>query len=577
MGYIVINTFSHFCFVILSIRCYAVGLVYMDNRMLTDISYRHFVENVKDYAIYMLELDGTIASWNEGARQAKGYTSDEIIGSNFSIFYSEGEQQSGEPARNLALALKTGKFEGEGWRYRKDGSSFWAHVVIDAIRDDDGTLQGFAKITRDITEHKQVIDKLSWMARYDSLTGLPNRVAFFAFVEGLIAGNNYPQLAIFTIDLDKFKEINDVEGHLIGDLLLQRVSANVAKMVKNDELVARFGGDEFVAVKPFESAEELDLFTEKLQGCFSGIHDFATTSVSVIASIGFSVFPRDGTDLNTLISNSDLAMYRAKSDIDNKVCRYEPEMDERTRKRNQMISDIRQGIKEDQFYLHYQEKRSISGKQVTGYEALLRWQHPELGLIYPDEFIPLAEESATIIPLGYWVLEQVCREALVNKIHKKVSVNISPVQLRHRDFIDNVRGILMRTCFPVSLLEFEVTETAFMVDKKLVFNVLNQIKNMGISIALDDFGTGYSSISMLREFHFDLIKMDRSFLQNIENDTEVRSFVRAVISLSKSINTPLIAEGVETLEQLKILKDEGCNEVQGFLFGKPTIIGQLKK
>ena len=160
MGYIVINTFSHFCFVILSIRCYAVGLVYMDNRMLTDISYRHFVENVKDYAIYMLELDGTIASWNEGARQAKGYTSEEIIGSNFSIFYSEGEQQSGEPARNLALALKTGKFEGEGWRYRKDGSSFWAHVVIDAIRDDDGTLQGFAKITRDITEHKQVIDKL---------------------------------------------------------------------------------------------------------------------------------------------------------------------------------------------------------------------------------------------------------------------------------------------------------------------------------------------------------------------------------------------------------------------------------
>lgn len=544
---------------------------------LSDISYRHFVESVKDYAIYMLTTEGNIASWNAGARRAKGYTSQEILGKHVRLFYSEADRLSGEPERNLATALRTGKYEGEGWRYRKDGSSFWAHIVIDAINDDEGRLLGFAKITRDITEQKQIIDKLSWLARYDALTGLPNRGEFYAFVEKTMATNAYSQLAICTIDLDKFKEINDLEGHHIGDLLLQRVSAAALKSVTREELVARFGGDEFVAVKPFDKPEELNQFTERLLACFSGKQVFATTTVNAVASIGVSIYPQDGMDINTLVSNSDLAMYRAKSNIDKKICYYERDMDEKTRQRNQMASDIRLGIKEDQFFIHYQEKRALHDRTITGYEALLRWRHPRHGLIPPDVFIPVAEESSAIIPLGYWVLEQVCQEARANNITRKISINISPVQLRNRYFVEEVREVLIRHTFPANQLEFEVTESAFIRDKQMAFTILRQLQSMGISIALDDFGTGYSSLSMLREFHFNLIKMDRSFLLNVENDDDARSFVRAVISLSNSIRTPLVAEGVETEAQLHILEQEGCTEVQGFLFGEPTVIDKLRK
>ncbi|WP_058910330.1 putative bifunctional diguanylate cyclase/phosphodiesterase [Entomohabitans teleogrylli] len=549
----------------------------MSNERLTDIAYRHFVESVKDYAIYMLNTDGTVASWNEGARRAKGYAGEEIIGQYFGIFYSDTEQYSGVPARNLEIALRNGKFEGEGWRYRKDGSRFWAHVMVDAIRDEDNNLLGFAKITRDISEQKEAIDRMSWMARYDALTGLPNRIEFFTFVEKLMTSSDYRRFAVCTVDLDKFKDINDLEGHLIGDQLLQRVAGSVLKVIKKDEIVARFGGDEFVAVKPFDDESEVAEFSERLWQCFNSKQTFASIEVIVTASLGISVYPQDGTDINTLLGNSDLAMYRAKANIDNKICWYEREMDDKTRQRNLMAADIRRGIKEGQFFIHYQEKRSLKDRSITGYEALLRWQHPQQGLVPPDVFIPIAEESGAIVPLGYWVLEQVCSESLDNHINKKISVNISPVQLRHRSFIEKVREILMRTAYPISMLEFEVTETAFIINKKLTFSILHHLQKMGISIALDDFGTGYSSLSTLRDFHFDVIKLDRSFLINVENNPQARSFVRAIISLGNSINTPLIAEGVETDEQLRILEEEGCNEIQGFLFGKPVDVKHLQR
>lgn len=549
----------------------------MSYEHLTDIAYRHFVENVKDYAIYMLNIDGTIASWNKGARKAKGYEQEEILGRFFGLFYSESEQLSFLPQKNLDIAMKQGQFEGEGWRYRKDGSRFWAHVVIDAIRSDSGALLGFAKITRDISEQKEVIERISHLARYDALTGLPNRIEFFTFVDKLFTESDYTRIAICTVDLDKFKEINDVEGHLIGDQLLQRVAAAALKTRERNEIVARFGGDEFVAAKPYNDEQELLDFTKRLHLCFSGKHILGPTEINVSASIGVAIYPDDGTEINKLISNSDLAMYRAKANLDNKVCWYEKEMDEKTRLRNAMAADIRKGIKEGQFFIYYQEKRSIKDKTITGYEALLRWNHPQHGLIPPDEFIPIAEESGAIVPLGYWVLENVCLESLANNVNKKVSINISPVQLRNRNFIERVREILMRTAYPATMLEFEVTETAFIVNKKLAFTILRQFQKMGISIALDDFGTGYSSLSTLRDFHFDVIKLDRSFLNNVENNAQARSFVRAIISLGNSINTPIIAEGVETLEQLRILEEEGCAEIQGFLFGLPSDIKHIHR
>lgn len=549
----------------------------MSSENLTDIAYRHFIESVKDYAIYMLNVDGTVATWNEGARRAKGYTRDEVVGKYYGLFYSESDQNNDLPARNLEIATKNGKFEGEGWRYRKDGRRFWAHVIIDAIYDENNILLGFAKITRDISEQKEVIDKISWMARFDTLTGLPNRVEFFTFVEKIFLESDYSRVAVCTVDLDKFKEINDAEGHLVGDQLLQRVSTAVQKILKQDEIVARFGGDEFVAAKPYNHDSELIDFTDRLYACFSGKQSFAHSEINVSASIGVAVYPDDATEINKLISNSDLAMYRAKENLDTKVCWYEKDMDEKTRQRNMLAADIRRGIKEGEFFIHYQEKRAIKDKSITGYEALLRWNHPERGLIPPDVFIPIAEESGAIVPLGYWVIEAVCKESLANKLDKKISINISPVQLRNRNFIEKVREILMRTAWPITLLEFEVTETAFIINKKLTFNILNQFQKMGISIALDDFGTGYSSLSTLREFQFDVIKLDRSFLTHVESNQQARSFVRAIISLGNSINTPLIAEGVETTEQLRILEEEGCTEIQGFLFGQPVDIKEINR
>lgn len=549
----------------------------MNSENLTDIAYRHFIESVKDYAIYMIDINGIVSSWNEGAHRAKGYHRSEIVGQYYGLFYSKADQDSGLPARNLDIAVKTGKFEGEGWRYRKDGERFWAHVVIDAIYDDNHTLLGFAKITRDISEQKEISDKMSWLARYDALTGLPNRVEFFSFVEKLLLETDCAHIAICTVDLDKFKEINDSQGHVVGDQLLQRVAGAVQKMLLSGEIVARFGGDEFLAAKPFDDFAELDDFTCRLNACFSGRMVFASTEITLNSSIGVSFFPDDAVDIEKLISNSDLAMYRAKESIGSKICWYEKDMDERTRQRNTMAADIRRGIKNNEFHIHYQEKRAIKDKTITGYEALLRWNHPKHGNIPPDVFIPIAEESGAIIPLGYWVIEAVCKESLANHIDKKIAVNISPVQLRNISFIDTVRDILMRTNWPMTLLEFEVTETAFIINKSLTFKILHQFQKMGISIALDDFGTGYSSLSTLREFQFDVIKLDRSFLSNVEHNPQARSFVRAIISLGNSIDTPLIAEGVETQGQLRILEEEGCKEIQGFLFGQPVDIKSIKR
>ncbi|MGL6020876.1 MAG: putative bifunctional diguanylate cyclase/phosphodiesterase [Gibbsiella quercinecans] len=549
----------------------------MDHLGLSDLSYRHFVENVKDYAIYMLNPDGAIASWNLGAQKAKGYTSEEIVGQFFGIFYSESEQRAGLPEKNLAVARLNGKFEGEGWRYRKDGSRFWAHVMIDTIHDEQGTLLGFAKITRDISEQKQMNDRMHYMARYDALTGLPNRLEFFTVVEKMLAEAPERNIAICTIDVDKFKEINDREGHHTGDLLLQQTASRIRQILSDDEIVARFGGDEFVAAKPFSDKRELEAFVHRLHSCFAGHRAFAQTELVVNASIGVSVYPDDATEINKLIGNSDLAMYRAKHNINEKICYYVVEMDDKTRQRNQIAADIRTGLQQEQFYINYHEKYSLKDGTVTGYEALLRWNHPRLGPILPEVFIVIAEESGAIISLGYWVIEHVCREALNNKVDKKISVNISPVQLRDPVFIDKVREILMRTAYPPTLLEFEVTETAFITNKQLAFNLLHQLQKMGISIALDDFGTGYSSLSMLRDFNFDVIKLDRSFVSNVESNFQTRSFVRAMVTLSHSLKTPVVAEGVETREQLRILEEEGCQEIQGFLFGQPVGIEDLRK
>lgn len=540
----------------------------MDSQYLTDISYRHFIEGVKDYAIYMLDTDGIVISWNVGAERAKNYTKQEIIGTFYGVFYSQEDQQLHIPEKNLAYAKEHSKFEGEGWRYKKNGSRFWAHVVIDAIYNYRGELEGFAKITKDITEQKNFLDKISYLASHDNLTGLPNRSNFFSLANEHLANISNKSFVICMISINNLKEIIDNKGYHTTDKLIKAIAMHLKKHMQEGELLAQFSNYQFIALK-IDNKQNIISFCERLSSCFiaSQILDHRENFIDI--SIGASIYPDDTNQLEALINNADIAMLRAKKQIESNICFYNKEIDGKDQMLATINHEMLTSLKNNEFFLVYQKKHIIIDNSVSGYEALLRWQHPKFGYLSPDLFIPIAEETGKIIPIGYWILETVCKEALANKLNKKVSVNLSPIQLTDPHFINRVKEILDTYQYPVELLEFEVTETAFMQDRTQALKILKELQELGISVSLDDFGTGYSSLRLLYDFDFDCIKLDRSFLNNIEHNEKAKTFLSSIIALVKNINTHLIAEGVERQEQLDILKENNCTEIQGFIFGSP--------
>ncbi len=540
-------------------------------------AYRLLVQRIKDYAIYMLRPDGVVASWNAGAQRFKGYTADEIIGQHYSVFYEEPDRLAGLPVTNLALALREGKFEDEGWRVRKDGSRFWAHVVIDPIYQENGRLLGFAKITRDRTEQLETNEKILFMARHDAMTGLPNRVHFLERLDEamstLHAGEQ--QVAVVSIDLDGFKEINDAFGHGVGDQLLSELGKRLKNTVGEGETVARFGGDEFVAFKVFRQQRHLADFISRLQRALTTMLHLAQTDIIPGASLGVAMFPGDAADRAQLLNNADLAMYRAKKSMDEKICFYEANMDEASRARRAMARDIWTALERGEFFLNYQIQRAVSCDEITGYEVLLRWQHPVQGLIPPAVFIPVAEECGAIGAIGDWVLEHACREAAQWNLQPRIAVNLSALQLSNAGLVEKVRSVLAATGLPPQRLELEVTETAIIADRERALYLLQQLKAMGVTIAMDDFGSGYSSLETLRSFPFDKIKLDRSFISELETSQQAKAFVRAILALGHSLNVAVLAEGVETEAQRAILEQEGCQEGQGYLFGRPALLSAL--
>ncbi|ONN67612.1 bifunctional diguanylate cyclase/phosphodiesterase [Herbaspirillum sp. VT-16-41] len=540
-------------------------------------AYRLLVQRIKDYAIYMLRPDGVVASWNAGAQRFKGYTADEIIGQHYSVFYEEPDRLAGLPATNLALALREGKFEDEGWRVRKDGSRFWAHVVIDPIYQENGRLLGFAKITRDRTEQLETNEKILFMARHDAMTGLPNRVHFLERLDEamstLHAGQQ--QVAVVSIDLDGFKEINDAFGHGVGDQLLSELGKRLKNTVGEGETVARFGGDEFVAFKVFRQQRHLADFISRLQRALTSMLHLAQTDIVPGASLGVAMFPGDAGDRGQLLNNADLAMYRAKKSMDEKICFYEASMDEASRARRAMARDIWTALERGEFFLNYQIQRAVSCDEITGYEVLLRWQHPVQGLIPPAVFIPVAEECGAIGAIGDWVLERACREAAQWNLQPRIAVNLSALQLSNAGLVEKVRSVLAASGLPAQRLELEVTETAIIADRERALYLLQQLKAMGVTIAMDDFGSGYSSLETLRSFPFDKIKLDRSFISELETSQQAKAFVRAILALGHSLDVAVLAEGVETEAQRAILEQEGCQEGQGYLFGRPALLSAL--
>jgi diguanylate cyclase (GGDEF)-like protein len=429
-------------------------------------------------------------------------------------------------------------------------------------------------LMEDISDSKRSEAAIAHLAKHDTLTGLPNRARFDEVFEGALADAeaNGTQIGIVAIDLDNFKDINDSYGHATGDQVLRVLSERLSGLLRPGEVVARLGGDEFVAIKQFSVIESLRDFLDRIEGVLFGSVQYQDVMVATSGSIGVAIYPQDGKEHSKLLSNADLALYRAKAEFETRVCYYESEMDEHARQRRAMANDLWQALENDAFTLVYQVQKSVSTGEVTGYEVLLRWVRPGFGPVSPAEFIPVAEECGAINAIGAWVLKTACMEAASWPEPHKIAVNVSGMQLAQVELVDLVKMVLFQSGLAPERLELEVTETAIITDKKRALSILRQIRDLGVSIAIDDFGTGYSSLATLRSFPFDKIKLDRSFMSEVEHSEQSKAIVRAILALGRSLSVPVLAEGVETLEQLNVLRMEGCNEAQGFLLGRPAVM-----
>jgi diguanylate cyclase (GGDEF)-like protein len=441
-----------------------------------------------------------------------------------------------------------------------------------AVRRDDGhaaenDLMIYA--VRDLRTRLAQERRIAHLARNDGLTGLPNRSSFLEWLTRQTEPGSMTKVALLAMDLDRFKEVNDVHGHAAGDQLLIRIAERMRAALRPGEFVARLGGDEFVAVTPVERREDALDMAARLRDAVIAPVMLDHAEVACGLSIGIAVWPDDADNTSALINDADLAMYRAKASLGMDICFYEEEMDEAVRSRRRMAQQMREALDQNLFSLNWQVQAAVDTGDITGYEVLLRWIQPDGAFISPADFIPLAEENGLILPIGEWVLRTACAEAATWSEPHKIAVNLSPVQLGHVDLPRLVHQILIETGLSPSRLELEITETAMITDMERTTHVLRQLKLLGVSIAMDDFGTGYSSLSTLRAFPFDKIKLDRSFMSELDGGPQSAAIIRAVLALGESLEIPVLAEGVETLEQLTFLRDQGCDEVQGYLLGRP--------
>ena len=457
-------------------------------------------------------------------------------------------------------------------RTPKNGTRVVARKKI-LISGDDGAPQYLLGLVEDVTERKRAEERVAHLANHDALTDLPNRAAFndqlsHVLSRAAAAGAGF---AVLTVDIDRFKEINDAFGHPVGDALIQKVAERL-RATADGAFIARVGGDEFTLIAAeIAQPEAVGAFADRLLAAAGVEFEIGEHRLHVALSIGVAIFPNDGTEATALLANADAALHRAKAEGRNAARFFEPEMDTHLRERRALQHELRGAIEGGQILLHYQPQAAIDG-EVVGFEALVRWRHPERGLVSPATFIPIAEESGLIVPLGEWVLREACREAASWPKPLSIAVNLSPVQFQHGDLAGAVHAILLATGLPPSRLELEITEGVLIGDFSRAISILRRLKTLGVRIAMDDFGTGYSSLSYLQSFPFDKIKIDKTFISNVERNPQSATIVRAVIGLARGLDMPVVAEGVETDDQLVFLANEACTEVQGYLVGRPAPI-----
>lgn len=422
---------------------------------------------------------------------------------------------------------------------------------------------------RDLTERKLAQQAVEYLASHDSLTGLSNRAALDQRLATICHSEN--GFALIAIDLDRFKAVNDLFGHAAGDDILRRVAEILRNATGPEDIVARIGGDEFVIVQTcVEDIDDTKRMTARIMADFAIEMDPARNPMAVGVSLGIAIFPADGRDSETLRHNADIALYRAKREGRGTACFFDREMDRAARERQQIEHDLRHAITRNQLDLAFQPLVATSCGSLVGYEALVRWRHPEHGELAPDQFVPVAEEVGAIVPIGEWVLREACRQAVHWPQHLTIAVNVSPVQFRVPDLVATVCSALTESGLPPDRLELEITESVLLGHRETTLASLYKIKELGVRIVMDDFGTGYSSLSNLQSFPFDKLKIDRSFVASMADDHAARSIVRAIMALSRSLNLTAVAEGVETEAQRRMVLEEGCLQAQGYLFGEPA-------
>jgi diguanylate cyclase (GGDEF)-like protein/PAS domain S-box-containing protein len=543
--------------------------------------YRSLIEAVEDYAIFRLDTKGNVATWNAGIEHIMGYPEAEVLGKPFSAFFTPQDRERGLPQKELEQAKTEGTAMHEGIRVRKDGTTFYAIGTVTPIYGTDGKLQGFSKIMRDITELKEAEETIRFQASRDSLTGLANRKALDDHFESALsmAVRKRHKLAVMFLDLDRFKTINDTLGHGIGDLILKEVGHRLQQSVRQVDTVARLGGDEFIILlNEIYSAQDAVRVAEKILNAFKPVMRVQDQSLHVSTSIGIALFPSDGQDIYTLLKNADTALYRAKDAGRNRYQFYNYSMNLQSVARLSLEQDLRTAVEKGELNVVYQPFINIRNGHIAGVEALVRWQHPKLGPLLPYDFIPLAEETGMILPIGNWILRTVCQEGKQLQeagFNLQMTVNLSARQFAETGLVDTISDTLFETGLEARFLELEITESVAMENINRTSSKLNDLKQQGISIAIDDFGTGYSSLSYLKRFPVHKLKVDKSFVKHAITDPQDSAIIRAIISMGHSLGLKVCAEGVEEPQQQALLKSMGCDLAQGYLISKPMPPDQL--
>jgi len=526
--------------------------------------------------IMITDPTGTIQSVNPAFTAITGYTPQEAIGRNPRILKSN--RHDTDFYRAMWDSIKqTGKWRGEIWNRRKNNETYPELLSINTIKDDEGNIKYYVAVFNDIIELKQKESEIQYRAYHDPLTTLPNRELFNDRLKLEInrASRSGLKLGVMFLDLDNFKDINDSLGHVVGDYLLQHVARRLLKCVRDVDTVARIGGDEFTILLPqISDPKEIVLVIQRILNIFKEPFTVQEHELYSTASIGISIFPTDGSDSIELLKHADLAMYHAKDHGKNSYVFFAHDMNVQIKKRLKLENQLRRAVKKNQFLLHYQPLVDMKTGYTVGVEALVRWNHPALGIVAPNDFIPLAEETGAIFRLGDWILETSCKQTLIwqRKGLSPIftSVNVSSRQFFRKDFLENLKNILENVGLDTSSLTLQITENSIMRNRDEIIQVMNSLKEIGIKLSIDDFGVGYSSLNYLKCFPLDTLKIDQSFIYDIPKDHNSMAITKSIITLAKNLNLKVLAEGVENKEQLKFLQDNDCDLMQGYYFSPPV-------